>query len=120
MQKYICNSGKKAIKETEYDGFYALKVCDNSMINARIGKGDIVIFHSQSTVENGAIAVLVIDCCLILKRVYYSDNGEIVLMSDNPDFESLIYNNDEFKKIHVLGRVVGRYTDYEGDKDDSI
>lgn len=48
-----------------------LKAKGDSMINADIHDGDVVFVRSQSMVENGEIAAVIIEDEATLKRVYY-------------------------------------------------
>ncbi len=60
-------------------GCFALRVRGDSMINARIFDGDMLFVKSQSTVDNGDIAVVLIDDEATVKRVYidYNDDNTI-------------------------------------------
>ena len=57
---------------------FALRVQGESMIEAGILDGDIVIVHSQERAENGDIIVALIGDEATLKRIYY-ENGHVRL-----------------------------------------
>lgn len=84
---------------------FALKVRGDSMINARIFDGDIVFVKQQSTVENGEIAVVLVDDEVTLKR-FYRINGNVILKAENPKYRDIVFNAKDGKSIRVLGRAV--------------
>lgn len=54
---------------------FCLRVKGDSMIDARINDGDIVFVRKQPCVENGEIAVVLIDDEVTLKRFYKNNGG---------------------------------------------
>lgn len=92
---------------TDIKADFCLKARGDSMINARIQDGDIVFVQQQEVVENGEIAVVIIDNEATLKRVfYYSDKELFILKAENPAYEDLIFTHEELKDIHILGKAV--------------
>lgn len=92
---------------TDIKADFCLKARGDSMINARIQDGDIVFVQQQEAVENGEIAVVIIDNEATLKRVfYYSDKELFILKAENPAYEDLIFTHEELKDIHILGKAV--------------
>jgi repressor LexA len=88
---------------------YALEVKGDSMIEAGINDGDIVVIREQSTAENGDIVVaLVEDHEATLKR-FRRKNGMIALEAANPAYETRILRDDQVK---VQGRLVGLIRSY--------
>lgn len=88
---------------------YALEVKGDSMIEAGINDGDIVVIRSQPTAENGDIVVaLVEDLEATLKR-YYRRGGMIALEAANPAYETRLLRDDQVK---VQGRLVGLIRSY--------
>ncbi len=88
------------------DADFILRCKGDSMINARIYDGDIVYVKSQSYAENGSIVVAIIEDSATLKRVYrYPD--KVVLQPENPAYPPLIYTERDFKKVYIVGKVVG-------------
>ncbi len=79
---------------------FALRVDGESMINAGILDGDIVIVHKTETAENGDIIVALIDDEATVKR-FYKENGHYRLQPENPDFEPIIV-----PECSVLGKVI--------------
>lgn len=88
---------------------FALKAKGDSMegVNLKIHDGDIVFVRKQSTVENGEIAVVIIDNDATLKRVYYYPNDKkLVLQSENSKYAPFVYVGPELETVHILGKAV--------------
>lgn len=99
---------------TEIDCDFCLTCRGDSMINARIHDGDIVFVKKMDMVENGDIAVVVIEDEATLKRFfYYPNKGLLVLKPENPKYEDLMYAKDELNQIHVLGKAIAFQSDVE-------
>ena len=82
---------------------FALRCQGDSMIDARINDGDIVYIKSQSQVDNGSIAAVLIDNEATLKRFYQQDN-KVILQPENKDYQPLIYVGDEINDIRIIGK----------------
>ncbi|MGN1222093.1 MAG: transcriptional repressor LexA [Christensenellales bacterium] len=82
--------------------FFILVAHGNSMINANISDGDLVIIKQQDTAEIGQIIVALIDNEATLKR-YYIDkkNKKIRLHPENDNMEDMY-----FDKIQIQGVAV--------------
>lgn len=88
---------------------YALEVRGDSMIEAGINDGDIVVIREQSTAENGDIVVaLVEDQEATLKR-FRRRGGMIALEAANPVYETRVLPDH---KVKVQGRLVGLIRTY--------
>ena len=88
---------------------YALEVKGDSMIEAGINDGDIVVIREQITAENGDIVVaLVEDHEATLKR-FRRRGAMIALEAANPAYETRLYRDDQVK---VQGRLVGLIRSY--------
>ncbi len=84
---------------------FALRCSGDSMTGARIFDNDIVYIKKQEIVENGEIAVVLIDNEATLKRFFrYGDT--VVLRAENPDFKELQFRRDELDNIKILGKAV--------------
>ena len=95
----MANSGKH----------YALEVKGDSMIDAGINNGDIVVIHEQPDAENGDIVVaLVEDQEATLKRLRKRGSA-IALEAANPAYETRVYRDDQVK---VQGKLVGLIRTY--------
>jgi len=88
---------------------YALEVKGDSMIEAGINDGDIVVIREQNTAENGDIVVaLVEDAEATLKR-FRRKGGMIALEAANPAYETRLFPDHLVK---VQGRLVGLIRSY--------
>jgi repressor LexA len=88
---------------------YALEVKGDSMIEAGINDGDIVVILEQSTAENGDIVVaLVEDHEATLKR-FRRKGSMIALEAANPAYETRVFPDHLVK---VQGRLVGLIRSY--------
>lgn len=88
---------------------YALEVKGDSMIDAGINDGDIVVIRSQTTADSGDIVVaLVEDHEATLKR-YRRRGNMIALEAANPAYETRIFPDHLVK---VQGRLVGLIRSY--------
>ena len=84
---------------------FALRCKGDSMINARIFDGDIVYIRSQSDVDDGDIAAVVIEDEATLKKVKKLP-GKIVLSPCNPLYDDLIYQGEELETIRIIGKAI--------------
>jgi len=88
---------------------YALEVRGDSMIEAGINDGDIVVIREQTTAENGDIVVaLVEDAEATLKR-FRRRGSMIALEAANPAYETRVFPDHLVK---VQGRLVGLIRSY--------
>lgn len=78
---------------------FALEVTGNSMRDAGISDGDIVIAKQQSNARNGDIVVALIDDEATVKT-YYKESDAIRLQPENPDFNPIYA-----KELKILGKV---------------
>lgn len=85
---------------------FCLSVSDDSMINARIFSGDIAFIRKQPTIESGEIAAIEIGGVTTIRRIYISENGSMILHSENPTIPDKIVSKKDKKDITVLGKVV--------------
>lgn len=91
---------------------FCLTARGDSMIGARIHDGDIVFCCSQSMVDNGEIAVVVIGDEATLKRVYfYPEKKKLVLQAENPKYEPYVFIDSELDDITILGKAVAFQSD---------
>ena len=99
---------------TDVKADFCLIAKGDSMINARINDGDVVFVKNQSTVENGEIAVVLIDDEATLKRFYlYRDKEMVILRAENPKYEDMIYIGEELNDIRIIGKAVFFQSDVE-------
>jgi repressor LexA len=86
---------------------FALRVRGDSMINAAIENGDIVIVERTPVAENGDIVVALIEDEATVKR-FYKENGHFRLQPENPDYEPIIVD-----ELAILGKVTALIRQYD-------
>ena len=91
----------------KFDADFCLTARGDSMIGARIYDGDVVFIRSQSSVENGEIAAVILGDEATLKRVYYYPSEEkLVLSPENPRYAPLVYVGRELENVKIIGKAV--------------
>ncbi|MBO7126487.1 transcriptional repressor LexA [bacterium] len=87
--------------------FFALRVRGDSMINAGINNGDLVIIKRQPLAENGDIIAALIDNEATLKRLSLT-NDEVFLLPENEKYSPInVTCREDFK---ILGKMVTTVT----------
>ena len=116
LGKIAC--GKPVMCEQEYEtaidasgeinADFCVTAQGDSMINARIMDGDIIFVREQAIVENGEIAVVIVnDDEVTLKRFYYyPENQRVILQAENPKYQPMVYEGEQLEHIRVLGKAV--------------
>ena len=91
---------------------FILIASGDSMINARINDGDLVFIRQQPTVDNGEIAAVAIGDEATLKRIYYyQEKSLMILKSENPKYEDMIYSGEELEDVRILGKAIAFQSD---------
>lgn len=86
------------------EGVYALKVQGNSMIDALINDGDIVIMRQTSTANNGdMVAAWITDQEETTLKRFYHEGDRIRLQPENQTMAPIYVDAD---KVDIQGRVV--------------
>ena len=80
---------------------FMLTVCGESMINAGILNGDMVLVEQQQTADNGDMVVALIDDGATVKT-FYKENGHYRLQPENDTMDPIIVN-----ECSILGKVFG-------------
>ena len=83
------------------DGEYLLRIRGDSMKNAGIIEGDIVVVRPQETAREGEIVVALLGEEATVKR-FFRESDHIRLQPENETMEPI-----RSKEVKVLGRVVG-------------
>ena len=79
---------------------FALKVRGESMLNAGILPGDLVVVHRQQEARNGEIVVALFEDEATVKT-YQRRDGQVWLLPENPDYEPI-----DGTYAEIIGRVV--------------
>lgn len=97
---------------TDIGADFCLQCQGDSMINARIRDGDIVFVKKTDIVENGEIAVVIIDDEATLKRFfYYREQNLVILKPENPKYQDIILTGEQLNQVRVIGRAVAFQSD---------
>lgn len=88
---------------------FGLKVRGDSMINAGILEGDLVIIQPQKEAVNGEIVVALIGDEATMKK-YVVEENKIFLVPENEKYEAIVIENDE--DFSIIGKVIGVFRSY--------
>lgn len=88
---------------------YALEVKGDSMIDAGINDGDIVVIQEQTTADNGDIVVALVDDQEATLKRFRRRGDMIALEAANAAYETRVYPDH---KVKVQGRLVGLIRSY--------
>lgn len=88
---------------------YALEVKGDSMIDAGINDGDIVVIRETSTAHNGDIVVALVEDHEATLKKFYRRGNAIALEAANPAYETRVLPED---KVKVQGKLVGLIRTY--------
>lgn len=84
------------------DGSFLLKVQGESMIEAGILDGDILIVRQQQTAENGDIVVAILDGEDATVKRFFRYGDRVVLKPENRAMEPIIA-----REVSIVGKVIG-------------
>ena len=87
--------------ELAKDGYFLLRVRGDSMLNAGIFDGDLVLVRPQHEATNGSIVVALVDGDATVKR-FERSNGHVKLIPENPAYEPIVTSN-----VSLVGIVRG-------------
>jgi repressor LexA len=88
---------------------YALEVKGDSMIEAGINDGDIVVIEEGDTADNGDIVVALVEGQEATLKRLRRKGGMIALEAANPAYETRVFRDDQ---VAVQGRLVGLIRSY--------
>ncbi|OWU73173.1 transcriptional repressor LexA [Phaeobacter sp. 22II1-1F12B] len=88
---------------------YALEVKGDSMIEAGINDGDVVVIRETSSADNGDIVVALIEDQEATLKRFKRSGRSIALEAANPAYETRVYPEDMVK---VQGKLVGLIRTY--------
>ncbi len=83
---------------------FTLKVSGESMINAGIYDGDIIIVERKETANNGEKVVAMNDNNEVTVKTFYKEDGYFRLQPENDTMSPIILD-----KVSILGKVIGLY-----------
>ena len=89
---------------TSEDQLFMLEIMGESMIDAGILNGDLVIVKQKSTANNGDIVVAMTEEDEATVKRFYKEKTHFRLQPENATMEPIIVN-----QVSILGQVVGLY-----------
>lgn len=93
--------------DSEIDADFCLTCKGDSMIGANIHDGDIIFIKTQTMVDNGEIAAIIIENEATLKRIEYHQEANLLMLhAENPAYKTLIFRDTELDQIRILGKAV--------------
>lgn len=99
--------GGAVYTDADTDADFCLIAKGDSMKDARINSGDTVFIKKADTVNNGEIAAIIINDEATLKRVYYyPESSKLMLISENSNYEPLVFSGDELDRIRIIGKAI--------------
>ena len=94
----------RALLNRDVSNLFALKVQGNSMIDALVRDGDLVVLCNQEEVNDGEMAAVWLDDRDEMTLKYYRRDGDqVTLIPANPTMEPFPV---PAKHVHVQGKVV--------------
>ena len=90
---------------------FLLRVKGESLKDAYIFSGDIVIINPNVEIRDGHFVVAVLDDAAVVKR-FFKKSNKIELHSENPEFEKIIIDKN-YSNFKLVGVVVGIYRSME-------
>lgn len=86
--------------QTYSNPLFALKVKGESMINAGIFDGDLIVVEQMNYAENGDIVVALVDGESATVKTFYKEDGHFRLQPENDSMEPIIADD-----VEILGKV---------------
>ena len=88
---------------------YALEVKGDSMVDAGINDGDVVVIRETTVADNGDIVVALVEGHEATLKRFRRNGAAIALEAANPAYETRVFRDDQVK---VQGRLVGLIRTY--------
>lgn len=85
---------------------FMVKVIGESMVNAGILDGDLILVEQSQIAQNGDIVIALLEDSVTVKR-YFKENGHYRLQPENDFMEPIIVD-----QLAVLGKVIGLFRVY--------
>lgn len=83
---------------------FTLRVSGESMINAGIHDGDIIIVQRQETANNGEMVVAMTEENEVTLKTFYRENGYFRLQPENDTMDPIILDS-----VSIIGKAIGLY-----------
>jgi repressor LexA len=97
------------VSKSDYDrGDYYLRVKGDSMVGSRIYEGDLVLIQKSDNVDNGSLAIVMINGDeATLKRVIKKEDM-LILEASNPSVPTRFFTPQEVEElpVSIIGKVI--------------
>lgn len=97
--------GYAAADVSDPEEYFYLRVTGDSMVNAGIREGDLILLRQQNTAENGQIVACLVDGEDATLKRFRAQKGMVILQPENPAYEPRIIPIQDFD--NGLARIVG-------------
>lgn len=106
-QEHLLGYEEVSISEAR-QGDYYLKVQGNSMSGSRIYDGDLVYVKQCQQVENGDIAVVLLDQSEVTIKKVLLKEDTLILIATNPVYDPKFYSmlDIEEHRVQIIGKVI--------------
>lgn len=103
-----CNSTKADIPYSDEENYFFLRVSGESMKNAGIHTGDLVLIRRQKCADDGQIVAARVNGDEATLKRYKKQGDNVLLLPENPDFEPRIVPTKDFEigDAQIIGVVV--------------
>lgn len=86
---------------------FFIRVIGDSMQDAGILSGDILVVDRSLTPKEGKVVVAVIDGEFTVKKIHFTPQGKIILMPANPSYPALkVHEGSDFQVWGVVSYVI--------------
>ncbi|MEZ4813961.1 MAG: transcriptional repressor LexA [Bdellovibrionota bacterium] len=85
---------------------FALRVQGQSMVEAGILAGDLVVVQSQESYKSGDTVVVRYQEEATVKELYFQKNGDVVLRPRNSKMQDIVIASKETESLEFLGKVL--------------
>lgn len=93
---------------------FALRVRGDSMVDAGILDGDLVVVRQQDSASDGDIVVALVNDEEATVKKLRRDGGRVHLVAMNPAYEPIVLGGEQ---VRVLGKVIGLRRHLDDDED---
>lgn len=99
---------EEVTKKEASQGDYYLKVQGDSMNGSRINDGDLVYVKTCQDVDNGDIAVILLDQSEVTIKKVIKKEHSLILMATNPVYEPKVFDEEDMhaNRIQIIGKVL--------------
>jgi repressor LexA len=84
------------------EGTYVLRVRGNSMLDAHIMDGDLVVIREQQTARDGDIVVAQVEENSVTLKRFFKERDRVRLQPANDEYEAQFYDD-----VRIQGKLVG-------------